>query len=184
LIEGAKFLLDQNFPNAPFDAHVLDRTVTYVHFSHHAPEFAEVSTPDWMVYLIAADGGFDGVVTSDKSQLDQDTELIGLIVSGVNLITWDGRQLDPVTLWGQLIAYMPQVLRALEPDRPSVVTLPNPRLQRKSGVESPGNIARSRKVRDKLSFDERRSRALAVMRSELEAQGREEWLPLLDRSSR
>jgi hypothetical protein len=57
-------------------------------------------------------------------------------------------------------------------------------LQRKSGVESPGNIARSRKVRDKLSFDERRSRALAVMRSELEAQGREEWLPLLDRSSR
>jgi hypothetical protein len=183
LIAGARFLLDQNLPNAPFDAHALDRTVTYEHFSHHAPEYASVSTPDWMVYLIAAGGGFAGVVTSDKSQLGQDTELLALIDSGVNLVTWDGRQLDPVTLWGQLIAYMPQVLKVLEPDHPSVITLPNPRLQRRSGVESPGEIARARKARDRVSFSERRSRALAIMRSELEAQGRAEWLHLLDRPS-
>jgi hypothetical protein len=176
-----RFLLDQNFPHPPFDVHALDRRVTYEHFSGHAPGFAKVSTPDWLVYLIARRGDFDGVVTSDRSQIEQDTELIALVISGVHLITWRSGDEDPVTLWGQLLAYTPQILKLLQSSKPAVVTIPNPRLNPRQGFDLTSDLARARKVRDKLSFNERRSAAVDLMTHDLTARGLDDWQVLLKR---
>ena len=43
--------------------HTFDRTL------------AENSTPDWLLYCVAASAGFDALVTRDRSQLDQLVEM-------------------------------------------------------------------------------------------------------------
>jgi hypothetical protein len=166
-----RFLLDQNFPDPPgFDPQQMDHRVSYTHLRVHAAELARVSTPDWMIYLAAAAGGFDGLVTQDLSQLELDTEMIALTISKISVITWQKGGDDPVALWGQLMAYMPQVVRRLDRSDPRVVTLPTARLG-SANLHKPGDIARSRKRRDAKSFPERRAEALALMRREVKARG-------------
>lgn len=168
-----RLLLDEGFPHAPsgLSIETLDRTVEYSHFSDVAPDFANVRTPDWLVYLLARDLGFKALVTSDHSQLEQDEELIALSLSKINLITWKGRQEDPVVMWGQLLAYMPQVLPHL--GRPQlVIRLPNPHLQPRDHVLKVTDLIGARQVRDRLSFSERRNASLKVMRKELKKRGR------------
>src|SRR3954451_1216778 len=95
-----RFLLDQQFPKPPFDVHALDRSVTYEHLFDHAPRYSKQSTPDWMLHLIAAKAGFDGVVTLDRSQLDEEAELVALAIAGVSVVTWSKGDEDPIVLWG------------------------------------------------------------------------------------
>lgn len=166
-----RLLLDQQFPKAPFDVHALDRSVTYEHLSDYAPAFSRVSTPDWMLHLVAAGGDFDGVVTIDRSQLTEEAELVALSLAGISAITGSGGEEDVVVLWGQLLAYMPQIVKALTQTRPLVVTLPNPRLSPKTHLEKPGEMARRLKRRDNDSFPERRDRAVRMMKQELDKRG-------------
>ncbi len=181
MIQSARFLLDQNFPRDPIGTHRLDRRVEYVRLNTFAPDLSERTTPDCMLYLAAAAGGFHGLVTGDKAQLTQDTELIALSLTKIALITWRHGDDDPVTRWGQLLAYMPQILKVMEPGKGLVVTIPNPRLNAGSeAVSRPFDLARARKVKDNISFSERRARELAHMRPELAARGREDLLPWLD----
>ncbi len=181
MIGAARFLLDQGFPRDPIRTERLDRHVEYVHLHAFAPELSDVSTPDWMLYIAAAVGGFDGLVTGDKSQLQQDDELIALTLTNVTLVTWRDGDEDPVTRWAQLLAYMPQILRRMEPRKGIVVSIPNPRLGAgTNAVELPGHIARSRSASDKVSFSEGRSRALATMRPYLIQRGYDDWLQWLE----
>ncbi len=166
-----RLLLDQQFPKAPFDVHALDRSVTYEHLSDYAPKYSQTATPDWMLHLVAAEGGFDGVVTVDHAQLEQETELVALNLSGVSVVTWRGGEEDPVVLWGQLLAYMPRVTKAMREARPIIVTLPNPRLQAGQHIEKPGDLARRMKRHDQDSFPGRRTRSVELMRRELEKRG-------------
>src|SRR4051794_30129802 len=122
MIPGARFLLDQGFPPDPIGTWRLDKRVEYVPLRRFAPEFADETTPDWMLYVAAAAGGFQGLVTGDKSQLKQDTELIALTQTQVTLITWRHGDEDPITRWGQLLAYMPQILKRMEPGKGIVVS--------------------------------------------------------------
>lgn len=75
-------------------------------------------------------------------------------------------------MWGQLLAYMPQVGKAFRDKRPIVVTLPNPRLQSGQHIEKPSDLARRLKRRDQDSFPERRARSVDLMRRELAERGR------------
>jgi hypothetical protein len=171
LSQPLRFLLDQGFPLPRFDIHALDRSVVYVHLSEYAAKYSQSSTPDWMLHLVAADGGFDGVVTLDRSQLDEEAELVALASSRVSVVTWDNGDEDPIVLWGQLLAYMPQVVKTMETIRPVVVTLPNPRLRRGSHVHRPEDLVREMGARDRVSYPERRARAVDLMLSELAKRG-------------
>jgi hypothetical protein len=152
---------------------MLDRSVDYQHFSRVAPAYAKVRTPDWLVYLLTRDLGFKALITSDHSQLEQDEELVALATSKISLITWKGRQEDPVVLWGQLLAYMPQVLPLIAVPQ-TVVRLPNPRLTPKDHIFKAPELISARSVRDRLSYPERRDAALKMMQRELTRRGRED----------
>lgn len=184
MTEAVRFLPDQNFPTDPIGTHRLDKRVEYVPLRAFAPEMAEVSTPDWMLYIAAAVAGFEGLVTGDKNQLTQDTELIALTLTKVTLVTWSHGDDDNVTRWSQLLAYMPQILKRMEPGKGMVVSIPSPRLSSSSNaVEQPSDLARARTMRDKVSFPERKARELAVMRPFLEQRGPGDLLAWLDAAS-
>jgi hypothetical protein len=162
-----RLLLDQGFPVTPDGMRLdtLDRTVTYDHFSVVAAEHAKQSTPDWMVYLLAKELGYAALVTGDHSQLEQDEELVALARTGLSLVTWKGRQEDAVVMWGQLLAFMPQILPKLGPQ--VVVRLPGARLTPRDHVVKVSDLGRQRKVTDGVSWSERTGHALRSMRAEL-----------------
>lgn len=168
-----RLLLDQNFPNPPtgLSWETLDQSVRLHHFSHMFPEHAQRSTPDWMVYLLARAKNLDAVVTSDKSQLTQDEELIALDRTAMSLVTWKSGDEDPVVLYGQLLAFMPQIVRALHQRQRTVVSLPNPRLRPSEHIETVRNIIGRRGALDRISYSERRSAALSLMHAELQRRG-------------
>jgi hypothetical protein len=97
-----RWLLDQNFPRPRFAADQLDRTVEYVHLYDFNRAFSNTSTPDWVLHLAAEDSGFEGVVTTDPSQLGQDEEAVALTATRLSVVTWRTRIDDPVVLWGSL----------------------------------------------------------------------------------
>jgi hypothetical protein len=149
LTRPLRFLLDQQFPPARFDIHALDRSVEYVHLSEHNPAYS----------------------TLDRSQLDEEAELVALASSRVSVITWSRGDEDPIVLWGQLLAYMPQIVKTLATVAPAVITLPNPRLEHRRNVDRPEDLVRGMQERDKVSYPERRARAVGMMNAELEKRG-------------
>lgn len=175
-----RFLLDQGFPKPVVEVHELDESVAYEHLSDFAPELSKVSTPDWLIYLAAAAGGFDGVVTRDQSQIEQREELVVLDRSNLSVVTWRKGLDDPVTEWGLLVAYMPLILKYIDREGPAIFLLPKPNLD-------PRNVLKRRQAAYELarsldvSFPEMRSAALALMRDELHRRNKPELLPLLDR---
>ena len=106
-------LLDQGFPKpTAFAISELDRTVRVEHLSDFAPALAQRSTPDWYVYCVAAEAGFDALVVRDRSQLDQLAEMYVLSrLRRLTIVTWRKGIEDPMREWGQLLAYLPQVKR-------------------------------------------------------------------------
>jgi hypothetical protein len=128
-----RFLLDQNFPEPPgFDMVQLDATVTYEHLRAFNPGLVS-NTPDWLIYLHAQEAGFDGLVTRDWHQSLQPEEMVALSSTKLTIVTWRRSIDDPVVEWGQLLAYMPQVKRAMSEHRGRcVVFLPQPSLHDQS----------------------------------------------------
>jgi hypothetical protein len=173
-----RFLLDQNFPKPVFDIGSLDAHVEYVHLHDFDPRLARVTTPDWMIYLIAEQAAFTGVVTRDRSQLDQDEELVVLSRNRVSIVTWRRSIEDAVTEWGQLLAYMPLVTRLIEQEGPRIILLPEPRLGSQN-ADRPDASARMRAARLRTSYPEFTARALNVMDRYLSRRKREDLQSLL-----
>ena len=128
-----RFLLDQGFPKPPSGLAIeaLDKAALYVHVSDQLPQLTRrISTPDWLLYLAAARDGFDAFVCRDLRQFEQREEMVALLLTGLSMVTWARPIEDPVAEWGQLLAYGPQVVRAMNrPDyRPTIFQLPAPRL--------------------------------------------------------
>lgn len=114
MIRVWKFLLDQNFPGPVVEVAAVDRTITYEPLTRFDASLTKRQTPDWVIYLTAARSGrFDGMVTRDRSQLDQIEELVALADTGLSVVTWQKPVEDSIQEWGQLLAYMPLVTRRL-----------------------------------------------------------------------
>ena len=164
-----RLLLDQNFPVTPagmrFD--MLDNTVALEPFAVAFSDHARVSTPDWKVYLLAARGGFDAVVTSDYHQLGLATEMVALDVANIGLITWRTGGPDVIVLYGQLLAYMPQIRKQLALRRESIVRLPKAHLQPSDSFTTARDVLGAMRRRDHMSYPEHRAAALADMRAGL-----------------
>ena len=55
--------------------HLADATVDVVHLYDFDRRLSEASTPDWVLYCVAAQAGFDALVARDRSRLDQLVEM-------------------------------------------------------------------------------------------------------------
>jgi hypothetical protein len=126
-----RLLLDQGFPKPPgFTVRSIDETVDVQHLRDFRPDLAKVQTPDFIVYLVAAEAGFGAIVTRDASQVKQLTEMWVLSrLPGLTVITWRAPIEDPIREWGQLFAYLPEIKKKLATSvRPDGIFLPAPRL--------------------------------------------------------
>jgi hypothetical protein len=128
-------LLDQSFPKPPgFSVSSVDASLEVQHLSDYRPDLSAKSTPDWMVYWIAHHGAFDAMVTRDAKQRTQSVEMYVLSrLAGFSVITWRTAIEDPVTEWGQLIAYLPELQKKFANDMSrarsgTIVLLPRPSL--------------------------------------------------------
>ena len=93
-----RFLLDQGFPKPVVAIDQLDRSVSYAHLSEVLPEFSDISTPDWLVILLAAEQGFDGLVARDKKQLLTPESVAALALNrNLSFVTWKTSIEDPLT---------------------------------------------------------------------------------------
>lgn len=119
-----KLLLDQNFPHPVFDVSAVDATVSVTPVRVFDASLTRRKTPDWLIYLRASQAGFDAVVTRDRSQLDDPEELVTLVDTGLNVITWRHPVEDSIQEWGQLLAYMSLIRRRLAGQRSQVIQLP------------------------------------------------------------
>jgi transposase len=108
--------------------------------------------------------------------------LVALAHTTLCVVTWHGaHNVSPVTKWGQLLAYMPQVRRHADQARDGVVvTLPSPVL-RVSHVARATNLARARAEVDSTSWNERRSANVRLMLAELDRRGARDLAAVLDR---
>ena len=111
-------------------------------------------------------GAYMRQVRGCHSQLEQDEELVTLALTGLSLVTWKGRQEDAVVMWGQLLAFMPQILPKLGPQ--TAVRLPGARLTPRDNVVKVNHLGKQRKVHDGISWNERKGHALRSIRDELE----------------
>lgn len=103
-----RLLRDQNFPKPPdFQLEDVDETVEVVHVHDRDPSLVVSGVPDWLIYLRAAEDGFDGVVTRDWHQIDEPEGLWVLGNLKLVVVSWKRPLNDPVTEWGHLLAYMP-----------------------------------------------------------------------------
>ena len=177
-----RFLLDQGFPKPRLAVDELHPDVEYVHLSTYDPALSNSSTPDWMLYLAAEAGGFDGVVTKDIRQVEQPEELIALTRLKISVIAWKEAMDDPVTAWALIVAYMPKIRKAIETHGPSIFLLPTPRLLPSENVVKASGRARELSGKEwGTSYREQTSASLSIMRSELRHKRRDDLASLLDR---
>lgn len=179
-----RFLLDHNFQPPQFDVHALDRTVIYEPLAQWRPDFAATTTPDWIVHLQADRDGFDGVVTDDWHQLEQDEEVLALEQTRLSVITWRKGLNDPVQQWGSLLAYMPQIRRRIEEAGPSIIRLPVPQLPYDSRESTRGVSYRYANEKRKIKRPTLAREVLPDMIEELEARGMGDLVPVLQRRPR
>ncbi len=174
-----RFLLDQNFPAPIVDVSQADRSVEYAALWNFDKSLTRRGTPDWVIYLRAREEGFTGVVTRDASQLKDVEELVALDATQLAVVTWDRPIEDPITEWGQLLAYMPIVRRWIDRDGPAVFRLPKPRLDSRNVRRAHallGEMAQRREV----AFPELREQARRAMRTTLEQRSLQRLIPFLD----
>jgi hypothetical protein len=123
----------------------VDATIQATHVFDHDPGLVAAGVPDWLLYLRAADDGFDAIVTRDWHQLDQPEELWVLANLRITVVSWRRPFNDPVAEWGHLLAYLPQLKRRIERRQPRVLLLPPPQLSKGNEVnprEALGRYAR------------------------------------------
>ena len=85
-------------------------------------------------------------------------------------VTWANAIEDPIKEWGQLLAYMPLVLRRREREGEHVFLLPKPRLGAEN-AKKPRALLGLLASRRGESFPQVRDEARAIMKSELSARG-------------
>ena len=130
--ERIRLLLDQGFPKPPgFEPSDVDRNLVWSHLWDWRRDLSETSTPDWVLYCEAAFSGFNAIVTRD-----------------FHVISWRQRMEDPISEWGQLLAYLPAIRRYIGEHQSRVIFLPVPTLANDRNVEQPkafiARIAQSR----------------------------------------
>lgn len=167
-----RLLLDQGFPKPKeFAERALDATVEVVHPYDFDRRLSQARTPNWVIYCVAAQAGFDGLVARDRSQLEQLVEMFTLSrLVGFTVITWRRAIEDPVREWGQLLAYLPEVKKRMREVRPRAILLPEPKLTAENlydPMTTLGELARRRGI----SVDQARREALREMRDWLEMTG-------------
>jgi hypothetical protein len=177
-VPGLRLLLDQNFPQPVIDLSTVDATVTVVSLDTFDRTLTKRGTPDWLIYLRARQGGFNGVVTRDRSQLDDPEELVALIDAGMNVITWRHPVEDPIQEWGQLLAYMGLIRKRLDGQEGIVIQLPRPSLNTNQVATARNLLGQLASVRS-TSFPEMRDNARDLMRSELNERGLTDLLSLV-----
>ncbi len=177
-----RLLLDQNFPRPPgFDLRTVDSTVEAVHVYDHDRGLTEAGTPDWLIYLRAAQDGFDALVTRDWHQREQPEELWVLSNLRITVVSWRKPFNDPVAEWGHLLAYLPRLKRRIERRQPRILLLPPPQL-------GPGNEVNPREALGEYASQQ--ARAVQDVREEakqlvagyLRSTGREPLLQLVNRT--
>jgi hypothetical protein len=175
-----KFLLDQGFPKPMLKVDALDRKVGYIHLRDFDTRLSRSSTPDWMVVLAAEAGGFAGIVTRDRSQLNEPETMIALERTRLSVVTWSKGIEDPVREWGMLLAYMPQVTKRIESEGPHIFTLPNPRLDPKHMQKRHDAAARVANMRN-LRYRNMQSEAIGLMKRHLSVAMRDDLVGPLDK---
>ncbi len=124
-----RLLLDQNFPKPPgFDVSQVDATVEVVHLIDFDSTLSKASTPDWFLYLRAAEAKFDAMVTRDRNQLGLPEEMWVLTRVRLTLITFRQPIEDPIVEWGQLLAYLPAIRSRNQERSSQILLLPRPEL--------------------------------------------------------
>jgi hypothetical protein len=107
-------LLDENFPAPPgFDPTALDGRIQFTGLRGFDGTLVGRRTPDWYLYLRADEAQFDALVTRDWHQSAQAEEMWALTRTRLSVVTWSDPINDPVAEWGQLLAYMTEILRVM-----------------------------------------------------------------------
>lgn len=164
--EQIRLLLDQGFPKPPgFEPSDVDRNLVWSHLWDWKRELSERPTPDWVLYCEAAFDGFHAIVTRDFTQAEQAEEMVALShLSDFHVISWRQRMEDPISEWGQLLAYLPAIRRYVREHDSRVILLPVPTLANDRNVHRPhefiGRIATSRSQ----SVQQVRREAMGAMR--------------------
>lgn len=172
-----RLLLDEGFPSPPgFRAESVDSRVEVTALRQFDASLAGVSTPDWYLYLRAAEAGFDALVTRDWHQSEQPEELWALTRTDVSVITWKRSTEDPIREWGQLLAYLPEIRRMIEQHGPSIIFLPSPQLKR-TNLERATDLMGMLAADLGISQQEVRSTARSLIESELAARSETSRFP-------
>jgi len=171
-------LLDQGFPKPPgFNVTSVDSSLEVIHLSDFNPALSIASTPDWMLYWTAHHNSFDALVTRDLAQRTQLVEMYVLSrLRGFAIITWKRPIEDPITEWGQLIAYLPEIRKRFENDESrsrsgTVILLPKPTLGTDNVLDAKdifGHLANEQGISNKEARDSARTELADV----IEASGR------------
>ncbi|HLI56699.1 MAG TPA: hypothetical protein VKY26_06640 [Actinomycetota bacterium] len=120
-----------------------------------------------MVILLAAEQGFDGVVARDKKQMEAPESVAALVLNpALSFVTWRAPIEDPVAEWGQLMAFMPLVLKTIDRGRTGIFWLPKPTLDPKSVVKA-RNWAGAMASDSAISYPELLAEARETMEIEL-----------------
>ena len=177
-----RLLLDEGFPSPPgFDIGVVDDSVEVMALRNLDRGLTGTSTPDWYLYLRAAQEGFDALVTQDSDQLTQAEELWVISNTKLSLITWRKPIHDPIREWGQLLAYLPEIRRLIQQHGPSLVLLPTPRLGKKNLEKASSNLGILAK-KESVSKQQVKTEARQAVVQELKRRGETDLLSLLGES--
>ncbi len=175
LLEPTRYrvLLDQNFPKPPgFDISEVDNTVEVVHVVDFDADLVKGRTPDWLIYLRAADAQFDAIVTRDASQLELAEELWILTRIKLTLITFRKAIEDPIVEWGQLLAYLPLIRKRPHGGTQSrIIHLPKPVLADRHNITKPGDLLHRMAGDTGIAAQQLRSEAELNIRDYLTANG-------------
>lgn len=160
-----RLLLDQGFPKPPgFAVQHVDNTIEVVHLSDFDATLARHHTPDWMVYCVAAEAGFNAIVARDRAQLDELVEMYVLSrLDGFAVITWRRGIDDPIREWGQLLAYLPEIKKHLGPGPGRAIILPAPTLSAQS-LHRPAKTIGMQARRRQISTAQAHTEALTEIR--------------------
>lgn len=113
------------------------------------------------------DQGFPKPVVA-IDQLDRSVSYVALALNrNLSFVTWKTSIEDPLTEWGQLMAYMPLVLRWIEEKGAHIFWLPKPTLESKSTIRArarAGQLASE----GSMSYPELLAEARGTMRAELQ----------------
>lgn len=144
-------LLDENFPSPPgFDPSSVDRRMSLTGLRDFDSQLIGRGTPDWYLYLRAEEAQFNALVTRDWRQSAQAEEMWALTHTSLSVVTWSDPINDAIAEWGQLLAYMTEILKIIQTHGDCVVLLPTPRLNVR-------NVVRASDALGRLAADEGRS---------------------------